>query len=566
MAWSILSHLINTSRLTQDAAAEFAGRSQSEQKHPADLLIEDGLMTDSEMLDTYSSVFDLPAVPDLAGRSVVQEFRDRVPQTFAVRHDLIAVQGENGAAEIAIAYPEGLELVGDLARMLNRELSPIFAKRADIVSLISQAYAHHPAELNQALREVAQEEVERLAVDIREGEDLLDVAAKAPVVKLVDMILLRAIRMRASDVHIQPYEEKLQVRYRIDGILYDVMTPPKKAQEALISRVKVMGKMDIAERRLPQEGRTTLRLADRQVDVRISSVPTCFGERAVLRLLDKSMSLFELEDLGMPEGELETFQKLIRSSHGVIFVTGPTGCGKTTTLYAALKRINSPEKNIMTIEDPIEYRIPGISQIEEDGKKGVTFADTLPYVLRQDPDVIMIGEVRDFDTARIAIQASLTGHLVFSTVHTNDSATAITRVLDLGIEPYLVSSSLLAVLAQRLVRVICPHCRTEYEPEPQELQAAGLSADRLPSGKLWRGSGCSACLDTGYLGRIGIYELLLVDDHVRGQIASRESAATIKRQAVQRGLRTLRMDVAEKVLKAITTIEEVNRMTQMDAL
>jgi len=431
MAWNILSHFVTTSKLTQEAAAQLAERSQREEKHPADLLLEDGLTTETEILDVYSSVFRLPAVSELAGRAVVQEFREQVPQTFAVRPNLIAVEGENGSPEIAIAYPEALELVGELAQMLNRELTPVFAKRAHIVSLISQAYAHHPAELNQALREVAQQEVERLVVDIREGEDLLDVAAKAPVVKLVDMILLRAIRMRASDVHIQPYEDKLQVRYRIDGILYDVMTPPKKAQEAIISRVKVMGKMDIAERRLPQEGRTTLRLADRQVDVRISSVPTCFGERAVLRLLDKSLSLFELGDLGMPERELETFQRLIESSHGVVFVTGPTGCGKTTTLYAALNRINSPEKNIITIEDPIEYRIPGISQIEEDPKKGVTFAETLPYILRQDPDIIMIGEVRDFDTARIAIQASLTGHLVFSTAHTNDSATAITRVLDI---------------------------------------------------------------------------------------------------------------------------------------
>jgi general secretion pathway protein E len=566
MAWDIVSYLLKQGRLTPGAVDELADKSHAEGKEPADLLVDDGVVAEAELLSIYSHAFGLPVVEQLDGSRLLPEFRERVPQWFAVRHKLVGLKSTDGTGRLAIAGPDALAVVDDVVRLLGRELDPVFAPRALIASLISEAYAHQPAEIGEAIREVAQDDLERLALDVREGEDLVDVAAKPPVVKLVHMILLRAIRVRASDVHIQPYEDALHVRYRIDGVLYDVMNPPKGAQEAITSRIKVMGKMDIAERRLPQEGRTTLRLADREVDVRISCVPTCFGERVVMRLHDKGLSLFELEDLGMPEGVLETFQKLIHSSHGVIFVTGPTGCGKTTTLYAALKRINSPEKNIITIEDPIEYRIPGISQIEEDPKKGVTFANTLPYILRQDPDIIMIGEVRDYDTARIVIQASLTGHLVFSTAHTNDSATAITRLLDIGVEPYLVSSSLLAVLAQRLVRVICPRCKEKYQPTPEELELLGLPGDRAPVTRLWRGAGCPDCLETGYLGRTGIYELLLVDETVRAQIASGARAAETKRQAVERGLRTLRSDAIDKVLKGITTVEEIYRMTQMDAL
>ncbi len=566
MAWDIVAHLVALGRLSEEAAGEFARRSRAEGKGAAELLIDDDVLGEPELLAIYSDVFGLPLAQHLDAGCVLPEFRDRIPQSFALAHRFVALKGTDGAREVAVADPAGLPIIDDVARLLGCELDPVFAPRTQIISLISETYQHQPAEIGQALRDLAQDELERLAVDVRDGEDLVDVASKPPVVKLVDMVLLRAIRMRASDVHVQPYEDSLQVRYRIDGVLYDVMNPPKGAQEAIISRIKVMGKMDIAERRIPQEGRTTLRLADREVDVRISCVPTCHGERVVIRLHDKGLSLFELEDLGMPKPALEKFHSLIRSSHGVVFVTGPTGCGKTTTLYAALKRINSPDKNIITIEDPIEYRIPGISQIEEEPKKGVTFASTLPYVLRQDPDVIMIGEVRDYDTARIAIQASLTGHLVFSTAHTNDSATAITRLLDIGIEPYLVSSSLLAIMAQRLVRTICPRCKEEYAPSVEEKQSLGVSQGGESLRRLWRGAGCPDCLQTGYLGRTGIYELLIIDETVREQIASGARASEVKRQAVARGLRTLRSDAIDKVLNGVTTGEELHRMTQMDAL
>jgi general secretion pathway protein E len=371
--------------------------------------------------------------------------------------------------------------------------------------------------------------------------------------------------MRASDVHIQPFEDKLQVRYRIDGILYDMMTPPKKIQDAIISRVKVMGKMDIAERRLPQDGRATIKLGDGEVDIRISSVPTNHGERIVMRLLDKSARLYDLEEIGLDVDHLRVMKRFIDCSHGIILVTGPTGSGKTTTLYGALKKMNSAEYNIMTIEDPIEYHLPGVSQIEVNAKKGLTFANGLRSLVRQDPDIIFIGEIRDLETAQIGVQASLTGHLVFSTLHTNDAAGAVTRLLDLGVEPYLASSSLIGVIAQRLVRIICKSCRTSYTPTPEELADIGLTREQLgPEGLLYKGTGCPNCLNTGYWDRTGIYEILVVDGHVREQVTSRTGSTIIKQDAVRGGMRTLRMDGAAKVRQGLTTVEEVLRVTQMD--
>jgi len=339
----------------------------------------------------------------------------------------------------------------------------------------------------------------------------------------------------------------------------------------VVSRIKVMAGMDIAERRLPQDGRCSVRLGQREIDLRISTVPTSYGERSVLRLLDKSTGLFGLDELGLWEGDLKRFDSLLNHSHGVIFVTGQTGSGKSTTLYASLNRINSAEKNIMTIEDPIEYQLEGISQMQVASKKGVTFVNALRHVLRQDPDVIMIGEVRDIETARMAIQSSLTGHLVFSTLHTNDSAGAVSRLLDLGVEPYLASSSLIAVMAQRLVRKICPDCRQVYEPTPHELRElglgeVGLSGSDDSEGKFFVGSGCDRCFQTGYRGRTGIYELMLINEEIQDLIYRRESAGAVKKAALNAGLQTLRMDGARKVLVGITSIAEVLRVTQADIM
>jgi general secretion pathway protein E len=392
------------------------------------------------------------------------------------------------------------------------------------------------------------------------------VVNRPPVIRLVNDILFRALQLRASDIHVHPYESKIQIRYRIDGILYDTLSLNKNVLPLVISRIKVMAGMDIAERRLPQDGRCSVRLGQREVDLRISTVPTSYGERSVLRLLDKSTGLFGLNELGLCNEDLQKFDSLLNNSHGVIFVTGPTGSGKSTTLYACLNRINSAEKNVITIEDPIEYQLEGISQIQVASKKGMTFATSLRHVLRQDPDVIMIGEVRDIETARMAIQSSLTGHLVFSTLHTNDSAGAVSRLLDLGVEPYLVSSSLIAIIAQRLVRKVCPECKEPVKPSRPELIELGLGKMDNDSQKFFVGTGCERCFQTGYRGRTGIYEMMQIDSETQDLIYKRESAGTIKRNALNAGMKTLRMDGARKVLDGITTVSEVLRVTQADVI
>jgi general secretion pathway protein E len=367
--------------------------------------------------------------------------------------------------------------------------------------------------------ELDSQNLDQLMDEVAGSDDLLDVVNRPPVIRLVNDILFRALQLRASDIHVHPYEAKIQVRYRIDGILYDSLSLNKNVLPLIISRIKVMAGMDIAERRLPQDGRCSVRLGQREVDLRISTVPTSYGERSVMRLLDKSTALYGLDELGLGEGDLKKFDSLLSRSHGVIFVTGPTGSGKSTTLYACLNRINSAEKNVITIEDPIEYQLSGISQIQVANKKGMTFATSLRHVLRQDPDVIMVGEVRDIETARMAIQSSLTGHLVFSTLHTNDSAGAVSRLLDLGVEPYLVSSSLIAIIAQRLVRKVCQNCKKVAEPSQHELREIGLGADAVANGtEFFVGEGCEKCFQTGYRGRTGIYEMMLINEEVRNLI------------------------------------------------
>jgi general secretion pathway protein E len=375
-------------------------------------------------------------------------------------------------------------------------------------------------------------------------------------------MLSQAVKARASDIHIEPYQNQLKIRYRVDGILYDKLSPPKHIQSTLVSRIKIMAKLNIAEKRLPQDGRIEIKIADKNVDIRVSTIPTAFGERVVLRLLDKSNTLLRLSDLGMSGDKLKVFDGLIRNPHGIILVTGPTGSGKTTTLYGALSTINSPQINIITVEDPIEYQINGIAQIQVNPKIDLTFAKGLRSIVRQDPDVILVGEIRDLETAEISIQSALTGHLVFSTLHTNDSASAITRMIDMGIERFLVSSSVIAILAQRLVRVICEECKESYVPDNESLESIGLSLESLKGKKIYRGRGCSACLQTGYMGRVGIFEFMILDDDLKNLILKTTDSNTIKRKAIEKGMITIRQDGAQKVLEGTTTIEEVFRVTQ----
>jgi general secretion pathway protein E len=554
------------------SAAEFeeALRVAQDTGRPLDrVLLERELLSEIELLTAFGEVLEIPVRQSLAGVTVPAEFTEKVPLHFARRYNVVQVGRHDGLAEVATSSPLDLHPLDDLAMILGMEVEAVLAPTNQVLSLIDRAYedkSRMGGIVDHVLEELS-ETPGRISVEPTvQAEDLLDIGDKAPVIRLVRQTLYEAFQVRASDVHIQPREDDCLVRFRIDGILYDRFTFPKALQDSVVSRVKVMGYLDIAEKRLPQDGRTSMTIRDREIDLRISCVPTCFGERLVIRLLDKGSRVLGLEDIGLLPDDLEKIARIIQYSHGVIFITGPTGSGKTTTLYGILSRINSAEKNVITIEDPIEYRLRNISQIQVATEKGLSFASGLRSILRQDPDIIMVGEVRDLETARIAIQSALTGHLVFSTIHTNDSAGALTRLLDIGIEPYLVSSAMVGVVAQRLVRLICPACKEPYEPAQESLRELGVSHEQLPEGVLYRGRGCSDCMQTGYFGRTGIYELFVIDEEARTQVMDQWNASTIKRSALERGLRTLRMDGARKVVAGKTTAEEVLRVTQMDEL
>jgi general secretion pathway protein E len=533
------------------------------------VLLSKGFLSEHDLLKALAAGLSMPYEQTLTNVAVPDSFVSKVPVQFARNYYLIGLTQENGSMRVATASPFDAYPMDDLASILQMELEPVLAPRTEITSLINKAYKNKADIVEESIGDFRDDDMESLAEALSDTEDILDVANKAPIIKLVNMLFFQALKMRASDIHLQPFEDRLQVRYRIDGILYDMESIPKKLQDAVTSRMKIMGKLDIAERRLPQDGRASLRLGDAEVDVRISSVPTNHGERMVMRLLDKTARLYELEEIGLIEGNLEMLEQYIHYNHGIIFVSGPTGSGKTTTLYSSLTRINSTKLNVMTIEDPIEYHLGGISQIQVNEKKGLTFASGLRSLLRQDPDIMMVGEVRDVDTARIAIQAAQTGHLVFSTIHTNDAPTVTTRLLDIGIEPYLVASSVIVCIAQRLVRRICNDCIEYVDPDKDDLfqlKQLQLDPDELKDGKLVRGKGCGNCFGSGYMERLGIYEILPIDDKVREQIVERSSASRIKREAVRGGFRTLRMDGALKVKLGMTTPEEILRVTQLDVL
>ncbi len=562
MSTPVLDRLLAEGLLTPKRLEECRRAAERSGQPLEQVVLEKGAVPEAEFLRRFAEAQDLPFQPSLAGAVVPESFTTRVPSAFARNNALVAIGLSGGAYRVACASPLSLHPLDELSALLDAPVRVVLAPREEVSALVNRAYANESGVVDEMLEGLKADDLEAALEETGSGEDLLNVANKAPIIKLVNTVIFQALKMRASDIHFQAYEDKLQIRHRIDGILYDMMTVPKKTQEAVISRIKVMGQMDIAERRLPQDGGCSIKAGDRDVDIRISSVPTNFGERVVLRLQDKSTGVYALEKIGLSPENLETIKRLTDLSHGIILVTGPTGSGKTTTLYAALSRINTAELNILTIEEPIEYQLRGISQIEVANKKGLTFATGLRSIVRQDPDVIMVGEVRDLETAEIAIQSALTGHLVFSTLHTNDAPGAVTRLVDLGVEPFLVASSVVAVVAQRLVRVICTACKEEYAPEPQPLLDLGIDPAKAP--KLWRGRGCPDCLNSGYKGRTAIYEFLLVDDVVRERVMTRASSSMIKREAVDRGMRTLRMDGAAKVLSGLTTVEEVARMTQRD--
>ncbi|MCC5828821.1 MAG: Flp pilus assembly complex ATPase component TadA [Phycisphaeraceae bacterium] len=500
---------------------------------------------------------------DLVGRPASMAFTHRIPIAFARRYLLLGLASDSKDHEelaVAAGSSEGLAHLDVVSRYLRRPVAPILASPSSVLTAINLAYQQNTREVQTVIDKLDRTQVLAQISELGSRDDLLDTASRAPVIQLVNLILFEAVKQLASDIHIQPYEDRLVVRTRIDGTLFDSHMLPKGVQDEVISRLKVMGGMNIAERRLAQDGRATVQVGDRIIDLRIASLPTSHGERVVIRLLDKSARLYSLDELGMPPESLQIFQRLIHIEHGLILVTGPTGSGKSTTLYGALQELNGTALNILTLEDPIEYQLPGISQTQVSDRKGMTFSSGLRHVLRQDPDIIMVGEIRDRDTAVMAIQSALTGHLVFSTLHTNDSASAMIRLLDLGIEPYLVASSVIGILAQRLVRRICDDCARPYTPTAEELKRIGLNS-KTPCDSCRIGVGCERCRRSGYRGRVGLFELLVIDEAIRELVQQRATAARILSAATARGMQTIRQTGSQKLLEGVTTISEVVRVT-----
>ena len=471
---------------------------------------------------------------------------------------MLGLASEEDVIPVLLGKTESLPLLDIVSRHLKKKLQPVFARAEHVRIAINTAYQQQESQTQSFVESLDRSEILSELEKLNPREDLLDTHGRAPVIRLVNLIFFDAVKARASDIHIQPSEEELLVRFRIDGVLFDTFRLPKRLQEEILSRVKIIGKMNIAEKRLPQDGRATVQMGDRLIDLRIASLPSSHGEQIVLRLLDKSARLYTLNQLGMDREIFEKFRDLIHLEHGLILVTGPTGSGKSTTLYAALQEINKVDRNILTLEDPIEYQLEGISQTQINEKKGLTFARGLRNVLRQDPDIIMVGEIRDQETAIMAIQSALTGHMVFSTLHTNDSAGAITRLLDLGIEPYLVASSLVAVLTQRLVRKNCPSCARPYRPDETELLRLGLAPKT--AGAFQKGTGCDKCRQSGYHERIGLFELLTVEQSIRTLIQNRSNATEIRNTATKMNMRLLKDDGIRKILTGRTTIDEVVRV------
>ena len=555
--------LIDSFGLSEEDVEEAIALQPEKGKPLGEILLQQNKISETDLVLAIGQQYELevrmelPPFPD-------PFFTDKVSIGFLKRFRMMPVATPDEAF-IALANPSFFQQLDDLQRILHWEDSRIFLVPDDVVlTAVNVAYDRtSQGAADQVLQDIDEDDPEALLSEIEETTDLLDDTSDAPVIKLVNLILSQAVRDGASDIHIEPYKDQVKIRKRVDGILYDMLNPQKHVQAKLISRIKIMAKMDIAEKRLPQDGRIEIRIADKNIDLRVSSLPTAFGERVVMRLLDKSNVLLSLEQLGMSQRDLSLLLKLIKAPHGIVLVTGPTGSGKTTSLYSALSVLNQPDVNIITVEDPIEYQINGISQVQVNAKIDLTFANGLRTIVRQDPDIILVGEIRDIETAEMAIQAALTGHLVFSTLHTNDAASAVTRLIDMGVEPFLVSSSVNAIMAQRLVRKICPHCREAYRPTSEHLKQLALPREFYHA-DLYRGQGCEECLHTGYQGRLGIYELMMLSDHIKSLILTTSDAGQVKREAMadsENPMLTLRMDGLQKVLNGVTTLEEVFRVT-----
>ncbi|MFH1337015.1 MAG: type II secretion system ATPase GspE [Candidatus Zixiibacteriota bacterium] len=530
----------------------------------ASQIMAEGILDEMTLLRAFSMMLDLEIVDKIPSASIDTELTSAFTVSYLKQKKAIPLKDGEKGLFIAINDPFDYETIDQITQTLGMDfMETILSPAGEITKAINKAFEEGPHTAEQVLKDIDEEDSDKIFAEIEGTTDLLEDTSEAPVIKFVNLMFSKSVKSRASDIHIEPYQHDLKIRFRIDGLLYEMFSPPKRLHPSIASRIKVMAGLNIAEKRVPQDGRIEIRVGDKNIDIRVSTLPTIYGERVVLRLLDKSSKMFELHELGIPEDRLADIRKLIKMSHGIVLVTGPTGSGKTTTLYAALSKINTPEKNIITIEDPVEYQISGIGQVHVNRKVGLTFANGLRTIVRQDPDVILVGEIRDLETAEIAIQAALTGHLVFSTLHTNDAASAITRLIDMGIEPFLITSSVLAIIAQRLVRTVCPYCKRPAEMTAEYIKELNVDEEDLNKACICTGDGCEKCLHTGYFGRTGIYEIMKITEEIKKVILTTSDANTINRSAITEGMKTLRQDGANKILMGISTTEEILRVTQI---
>lgn len=542
---------------------EDAGNEKGENPKEQQPEIKAGMFSGDDINESLAKQFGMEICTDLSVYQLTRQLYENVPYSFAKTNVVIPLAIEENSVTVAVADPISLEPLEEMRMMLGKEIKAVYCPRDIILTTLNEVYNQEEGAASQMLADLKDKREEGKGEGDVEVYDLLDRRRdQATIVKLINVILTEAIQQGASDIHFDPTEDGLKVRYRIDGVLQLRHSPAAEYQQQLITRIKVMSKMDIAEHRLPQDGRIKLKMGPREIDFRVSTVPVVNGERIVLRILDKGNVILGMDKMGMLPAVYEELEKLIKLPEGIILVTGPTGSGKTTTLYSAIGQVVSDEVNIMTIEDPVEYNLKGIAQIGVRPKINLTFAAGLRHILRQDPDVVMIGEIRDVETAEIAIQASLTGHLVLSTLHTNDAPSAITRLVDMGIEPFLLSSTIVGIMAQRLVRRICPSCKEAYEPDEMEIKKLGIQPRDLKQGKLYRGMGCRECFDSGYRGRHGVYELMLIDNALQKQIVTSPDAIELRKIALNSGMISLLKHGAELVKQGITTVSEVLRVTR----
>jgi general secretion pathway protein E len=556
---SVGALLLKNTSLTENQLSEVMALQGSNGEKLSDALAEKNFTNADDLLRTVCAYLHVDFMKDIPVNDISVDLVKNIPINYAKQYEVLPFKEENDNVRILISNPVAYKILDDMRALFNKRVVATLVTSVKIQDAINKVYEKSTAAFEGL------DGIEDGDFDLDEPIDLLEAGDDdAPVIRLVNSVLFRAVKEKASDIHIEPYERDMVVRFRIDGVLYDIFKPPKKLQSAITSRIKVMANLNIAEKRLPQDGRIPIKMAGKDIDIRLSTVPTSHGERLVMRLQDRSNVILELPQLGFADQSLQNILDLVSRQHGIFLVTGPTGSGKSTTLYAGIMAINSVERNIITVEDPIENRIHGIGQIQVNSKINLTFANGLRAILRQDPDVIMIGEIRDLETAEIAINSSLTGHLVMSTIHTNDSAGAVPRLIDMGCEPFLVASSLVGILAQRLIRTLCPHCKEPYVPTDAELASIEATRDMAQRGTVFKAVGCDKCNQKGYSGRTVIHELLQVDEQVRQLILQNKDSGTLKKFAQSRGMKTLREDGVKKIMMGITTIEELLSTTQED--